>query len=494
MSPLERLPLLAVLAPLLAGCTAVGPDFHAPSVAAPAHWADRHGGAQALAASPDADDPLPADRWSVFDDPALTRLQALALQANADVQSAALRLLQARVAQTTVSAQRGVQLAARTGVSRQRQSEFGSASRLVNAIGGPNTPQLLRALSAPYSLYQAGFDASWELDLWGRVLRSEEAAQAGTDEQAAIFRQVQWGLAAEVARAYFTLRQAQQQGQLAQEKMAAAQDIEGLLQAQFTHGLADDSAVIRQRSQVASLRVQLLALQVQEAQAMNQLTLLCNAQPGELRQQLPAAQRLPDTQALPDLRLGLPSELARRRPDVAAAEARLHAATAHIGIAVADLYPRITLGASFGLEAVGAAKFGDWGSRQWSLGPSLSLPLWDQGRRRSTITLRELQQQEAAVAYQQVVLKAWHEVDDAISVYTAAMQGAAQFAARARAAEEELSLARARYTNGLTGYLPVLNATVAADESRHDSIDATTRVQLALVALYKSLGDDAMLD
>lgn len=493
MSTPVRLALLAVLAMLMSGCTTVGPDFHAPTAAAPLHWSDRHGGADELAAAPEAGNALPADRWGIFGDPELTRLQALALQANLDVKSAALRLLQARVAQTTVSAQRGVQVASQGGVSRQRQSEFGSASRLVNAIGGPNTPQLLDVLSAPYTLYQAGFDASWEPDLWGRVLRSEEAAQAGTDEKAATLRQVQWGVAAEVARSYFGLRAAQQQRLLAQDELAAAQGIEGLLQAQFDHGLADESAVIRQRSQVAALRALLPALLAQEAQAMNQITLLCGAQPGGLNDTLSASRMTRSTKSLPDLRLGLPSELARRRPDVAAAEARLHAATANIGIAVADLYPRIALGASFGLEAVGSAKFGDWGSRQWTVGPSLSLPLWDQGRRRSTITLRDLQQQEAAVAYQQTVLKAWHEVDDAISAYVAAMQREAQFAARARDAEEERSLARARHAHGLTNYLPVLNATVAVHDAQRDLADTTARVQTALVVVYKALGDDVAL-
>ncbi|MFS2055880.1 TolC family protein, partial [Variovorax sp. CT11-76] len=105
--------------------------------------------------------------------------------------------------------------------------------------------------------------------------------------------------------------------------------------------------------------------------------------------------------------------------DIAAAEAQLHAATARVGVAVAELYPRVTLGARFGNESVGHERFGDWGSRQWQVGPSLSLPIFDMGRRRSTVTLRELQQQEAAVAFQQTVLKAWHEIDGALSAYAA---------------------------------------------------------------------------
>ena len=481
--------LLCVLA-ALTGCTTVGPDFKPADVDAPAQWSDRHGGSETLAAAASSTASLPADRWAAFGDAELTRLQALALQANQDVKTAALRVLQSRVEEATVSAQRGVQVGAQGGVSRQRQSEYGSESRLVSAIGGSNTQPLLDVLSAPFTLYDAGFDASWEPDLWGRILRSEEAAKANTDGQQASLRQVGLSVKAEVARSYFVLRSAQRQRLLTQDELAAAQEMESLLGAQYRTGVADESAVIRQHSQVASLQALLPPLLAQEAQAMNQITLICGVEPGGLNGELLAKRMSRNAPALPDLRLGLPSDLARRRPDVAAAEARLHAATANIGIAVADLYPRITLGANFGLEAVGSRKFGDWGSRQWTVGPSLSLPVFDRGRRRSVINLRELQQQEAAVAFQQAVLKAWHEVDDAISAYVAETQRDAQLLERVRDAEDDASLARARYANGLTSYMPVLSATAALLEAQRDLTESTARVHTALAALYKALGDD----
>ena len=488
----RRLPPVAwlLLAGVLCGCSTAGPDFVPPRVDAPEQWADRHGGSAALAAPSSAGAARPSGRWAAFGDAELLRLQAQALQANADVRTATLHLLQARATQATVSAQRGVQVATKAGVARQRQSETGSASRLVNTIGGPNTPQLLQALSAPFTLYQAGFDASWEPDLWGRVLRSEEAAQAGTDADRAVLRQVQLGLRAELARAYFTLRNAQRQEQLVQHERALAQQAETLLDAQVRHGLSDESPRLRQRAQVAGLAALLPALQAQQAQAMNQITLLCGAEPGSLNTPLAPAAAPAEAAALPDLQLGLPADLARRRPDVAAAEARLHAATAGIGIAVADLYPRFTLGASFGLESVGAARFTDWGSRQWSVGPSLSLPLWDRGRRRATITLRELQQQEAAVAFQQTVLKAWHEVDDAVSAYVAETRRQVQLAGRAQDAAVDARLAQARQASGLTSGLPVLVARSTEIEARRELRDSRARQQTLLAALYKALGDD----
>ncbi|MDH4050477.1 MAG: efflux transporter outer membrane subunit, partial [Rubrivivax sp.] len=330
--------------------------------------------------------------------------------------------------------------------------------------------------------------ASWKPDLWGRVLRSEEAAQAGTDAQQAARRQVQLSVAAEVARVYFALRLVQQQQVLLGDELTTGQETETLLAALAGHGLADETALNRQRQQLAVLQSLAPTLRAQEAQAMNRLTLLCGTEPGALNGLLAAPAAPPA--ALPDLRLGLPAELARRRPDIAAAEARLHAATAGIGIAVADLYPRVMLGASFGLESVDARSFGDWGSRQWGVGASLNLPLFDHGRRKATITLRELQQQEAAVAFQQTVLVAWHEVDDAISAYRAETQRQAQLTVRARSTGEDLALAQARYANGMASYLPVLAATATDLGARRDLAESRARAQTALAALFKSLGDE----
>jgi outer membrane protein TolC len=191
---------------------------------------------------------------------------------------------------------------------------------------------------------------------------------------------------------------------------------------------------------------------------------------------------------LPDLSLGLPSELARNRPDVAAAEAQLHSATANIGLAMADLYPRVVLGASFGLESTSAEKFGDWGSRQWSVGPSLSIPLFDRGRRHSIVNLRELQQQEAAVSYQQTVLKAWHEVESALAAYRAEQLRGSRLEQKVSLAEEQESLAQMRYSKGVINYLPLSTAQFSGLEAKRDLTESLGRQKTLLVALYKALG------
>lgn len=181
-----------------------------------------------------------------------------------------------------------------------------------------------------------------------------------------------------------------------------------------------------------------------------------NAEPGSLNQRLaaPAA----DSAALPGLTLGIPSEILRRRADIRAAEAKLHAATANIGVAVADLYPRITLSAGAGLQSVSGGNFTDWGARNWQIGPVLSLPVFNRASLRTTVELRKLEQQEAAIAYQKTVLSAWRELDDALAGYASEQQQNRQLKARYAQQQQALRHAQARARNGLTNQLPVLQA------------------------------------
>jgi len=473
-----------------AGCAAVGPDFQTPSSEVPARWSDWHGGDAGLA-RPDmqSQGSLPADAWGAFHDPELKHLIERARAANPDLKIAMLRFAEARMQESTVAAQRGLQVNATADAARRRDSEYGAETRIVDFIGGVNSAPILRALGEPYSLYKPGFDASWELDLWGRLRRSEEAAHASTDGQAASLRQSQLSVAADVARNYFTMRGCQRQLQLLQHELAIAEDEVRLLMAQQAGGLIDESAVILGRQQVADLRSLVPQLQSEQAQAINQITQLLGAKPGELNMELTFPAAADFDPALPDLKAGVPSDFARRRPDIAAAEARLHGATADTGVAVADLYPRITLGASFGLESVGTAKLSAWGARDWSVGPSISLPVFDHGRRTSTITLRKLEQQEAAVSYQQTVLKAWHEVDDAVSGYVADVQHCAQLAEKVRRSEEGMGLAKVRAARGTTSDLPNLDAQSALSRAQRDLAQSAAKRNVALAALYKALGD-----
>ncbi|MDM0018885.1 efflux transporter outer membrane subunit [Variovorax saccharolyticus] len=482
--------LATLLAALTLSACAVGPDFKPAPPASPASFSDWHGGSPELIAPQErerAGAAAPAG-WSMFGDPVLDALQARALAASPDLQTAALRFAQSRTQLLVVQAQRVPQVNARAGARRERQSEDGDPTRLIGALNPANREQLIQTLSEPHYLYDAGFDASWEIDLWGRVRRSVEAADANVAASQALLAQVQLSVQAELARHYFELRAVQRQIRIAREDIAAAEETLQLVKARADGGLTTDLDVTRQQAQAADLRARLPQLLAQEAAAVNQITLLLGERPGALQAQLAARPDNASERPLPDLSLGLPSELALRRPDIQRAQAQLHAATADIGVAVADLYPRITIGASFGYESVNASTFGEWGSRQWFVGPSLQLPIFDGGRRRATVTLRELQQQEAAVAYQQTVLKAWHEIDDALSAYSAERLRNAQLAQRERSSRDALQLARVRYDHGLTDFLVQLDAQRTWLQAQREYTESTSRLALGLVAVSKALG------
>lgn len=480
---------LCVLAAALAGC-AVGPDFHAPAAPHPDDWTRwRSGDASLIAQTGAADAALPAEWWRAFGDPVLDRLQERAVAASPDLRTAALRFAQARAQRDATAAQRGPTVDLNGGMTRQRQSEYAAGTRMLDAVGGgANRDELAEFLAEPHTVRQAGFDASWELDLWGRIRRSIEAADADVARQAALLDLARLSLASELARHYFELRTTQDQARLTREDVAALQERVALLEAQTRSGLIDHLALEQQRTELSATEARLPELLAQESASANRIALLLGEHPGALRDTLqplaPAAHA-----ALPDLALGVPSEVARRRPDIRAAEARLRNATASIGIAQAELYPSIRLGARFGYESYLGGEFAEWGSRAWSIGPSLSLPVFDHGRRKSVVQLRELQQQEAAVAYQQTVLQAWQEIDDALSGYTAERQRHEALTRRAASARQAHELARARYDGGAADFIAVLDSQRSHLLARRELSASRGRLNTAFVAVNKALGN-----
>jgi NodT family efflux transporter outer membrane factor (OMF) lipoprotein len=482
--------LILALMAILGGCSLIGPDFKPPQAGAPADWSSWHSGAdelrEGLVLKPST---LPEQWWTVFGDSTLNDLQDRALQASPDLQTAALHFAQSRAQRASAAAQRGPEVNGSGSAKRQRESETGASTRLISAIapGGAGQQQIISLLSSPYNLYQSGFDASWELDLWGRVRRSIEAADADLAGAAEMLTQARLSISSEVARNYFQLRSTQRQLRIARQDIAAAEEALGLIQARARGGLTDQSDVVRQNAQLADLKSRVPQLLGQEAATINQISLLVGARPGALTLgTIEGVDAAPA--ALPDLALGVPSDLARRRPDIRQAEEKLHSATANIGVAKGDLLPRITLGASFGFESLLGDKFGDWGSRRWSLGPSLSLPIFDSGRRHAVVELRELQQQEAAVSFQQTVLKAWQEIDDALNNYGAERKRNLQLLEKQNSSQEAYDLARAKYAGGLTDFLPQLDAQRTLLQAERDLADSDSQIRERLVAVYKAVG------
>lgn len=500
---------------ILSGCNAVGPDFKAPEVQSATSWNTLSSADATLAAPLQSDAPLRHDWWKAFNDPVLDMLQQRAAQASPALQTTALRLAQSRVQRSTATAQRGPQVNANAAATRQRQSEYSAGTRLVDAVAPGNRDELVSVLSDPFALYQAGFDASWELDLWGRVRRSVESADASVQQADALLADVRLSVQSEVARQYVELCAAQAQLALTRRDIDASSDQLDLAQARADGGLVSGLDPVVQRGQLTELQSRLPDLQASVALRMNQIGLLTGQRPGELnvllaapaspKQTNPALTRFsPATPSvlevpyrfsaqLPDLSVGLPGEVVRRRPDIRAAQARLHAATADIGVATADLFPRITLGASFGFESTEGGKFGEWGTRNWQIGPSLSLPIFDQGRRRSIIVLRELQQQEAAVAFQQSVLKAWQEIDDALIRYGAEQRKHAALRTRLTTADDAFTLAQAQYAGGLVNYLNQLDAERNLLQVRRELVKSDHQRFVALIAVYKAVGGGDLL-
>ncbi len=469
----------------IGGC-AVGPDFKQPKADAPADWSSWRSGDASLAA-PVSSGPLQADWWKALHDPVLDQLEARAFAASPDLQKAALHFAQARVQSNTVAAQRWPDVNASASENRQRISESSASVRIVQGLG-TEQQQLIDLLSQPFNLYQAGFDASWELDLWGRVRRSVEAANADAAQQGALFDAARLSVASDVARNYFQLRSAQRQVQLTRDDIAAMEQRLNLIEARVSAGTLDHVNLAQQRAELSGLQAQLPAWMAQASAYENQITLLLGEHPGALHELLQAPPSDPQTLP-PDLAAGVPADVAARRPDILAAEQHLRSATANIGVAKADLYPRVTLGAQFGYESYLSSQFGDWGSRTWSIGPSLSLPLFDHGRRVSVVHLRELQQQEAAVDYHRTVLQAWQEIDDALNGYASYRQQAQKQIERVASAKEAYSLIQVKYEAGTVDFLSVLDSQRTYLQARRDLVSSQGQLDIQYVSVNKALGN-----
>src|SRR5215469_9718817 len=345
-------PLLC-LALLLSSCT-LGPDFTPPKPETPAGWTQ--GAlppvAEAGQRSSATTTPVTAVWWASFNDPTLTSLIARASSANFDLRQATLRIAEARAQRDILGAAQFPTLNANGGYTRERISERTAFTSLLSNIGathgGPastptpigGVPGATPSLTNPFDQYQWGFDASWEIDLFGRVRRSVEAADATTEVSIEDRNDVLVSLQGDVARAYIDLRAAQLRRSVLEDDLRSQRGILDLTRDRARFGMGNDVDVANAAAQVTSTEALLPQVTAQISQDINQLSLLLALPPGALRGELDAARPVPPVP--PSVPVGLPADLARRRPDVRRAEAQLHAATAQIGVAVADLFPRLT--------------------------------------------------------------------------------------------------------------------------------------------------------
>ena len=487
-----------------AGCT-VGPDFKRPSLWTPGSYTAGRASSAAQEASLPVAEPVDPEWWAAFGDPVLTGLMRRAAAANLDVRAATARLAQSRAQVRISGASAYPDVNTNGSYTRQRPSErgvlglfgggagsggTGSAGQGAlgsNGLGGRQgaSPSGGQGIGA-FDLFQAGFDSSWELDIWGRVRRGVESARASADATEEARRATLVSALAEIARDYVQLRGVQRTIQITLDNLASAQQSARLTRERQRAGLTTDLDVANAQGQVASNAAAIPPLEQQQAQLVNAIGLLLGAPPGALGSELRPPRPVPPVP--PRVPIGLPSELARRRPDIRRAEAQLHAATADIGVAEADFYPRITLAGSFAFQSLQLRDLADWAARTYSFGPSISLPIFDGFRRKGTLELRKQQQQEAAIAYQKAVLQAFTEVDDALTAYQAEQRRSVQLQDAVTQNRLAVNLAQQRYRQGISDFLEALTAQRSLLAAEQQLASSTAAVSTNLVQLYKALG------
>lgn len=466
---------LALAAPaLVAGCS-VGPDFTPPDSGLPkqAFAAPEAGGA--LSAPPDP------QWWTRFRDSQLTALENQAAGANLDVKAATIRLAESRFQRNiTASAQLpGVNADAKA--TRELYSDNGIASLLA-----PLVPAGENFAMSPITDYYTGFDASWELDLWGHVRRQVEAANANVQQSAEDRRGALVSAYAEIARDYISLRGTQVQLGIARDNIKISEDVLNVTRERQKGGLANALDSENAAAQIESVKAEVPGLEQRESELINALSFLLDEPPGALRQKLGSPRALPFTP--PAVPVGVPSELARRRPDIRAAEAQLHAATADIGVAVASFYPQIQLNGTVGVDALTLPKLWQANSLQYAFGPSVQLPIFNAGKLQNNVELRSAQQQEAGLAYHRTVLQAWHDVVNALTAHRLEQDKNARLRAQVAHARQALEIAQSRYKQGVELYINVLNAQRTQLTAEQRLAESDMNLALDVVQIYKALG------
>ena len=492
-------------ATLVLACAAcsVGPEPRRPDTAVPGGWsADASRAFDATLSSHAVAGSFDGRRWwSVFDDAELNRLVDRALAQSFDVQTASLRIAAAR-AQRDAAAGAALPTVEGSGIAgRTRMSENGIGKALAGggSSSGSGSDSGSTAASgggaSSFNLFQAGFDATWELDLFGKTRRNVQASEADVHSAEEARRDAVVSLVAEVVRNWLDLRGALRQREIAGADIDSQDHLAALVASRRRAGLVGTSDVAAQNAQLADARAQLPPIEQQIALAKNRIAQLLAEPPGaiaELRNEPATLPPLP-----PQVPVGLPGELLRRRPDIRQREADLEAATARIGVAKASLFPSIRFGLTGGLQSTESSSLFDWASRFFIGGAQLSIPIFEGGRLKAQVRIADIQAQEAVLSYRQTVLGAFHDVDNALVAYAAEQRRTAELTGQVDAARRSRALALERYRRGLAAYTDVLDADRRSHQAELTLAQSTVAASTDLVALFKALGggwsdDDAV--
>lgn len=465
-----------VLGALLAGAASItacslAPDYHVPETPAQDAYkeSDTHG---VWRSAEPADARARGAWWQVFGDPQLDDLQQRAAQANQDLRAALARFEQARAEAAYARAGFFPSIDLNASSTKQRMSRNRPQNTSSSNLG-VYTDNLLTA------------DLSYELDFWGRVRNGAISANALARASAADLQAAQLSLQAELATNYFLLRSYDAEQKLLEDTVVAYEKALELTTHRFRGGAAAEVDVTQAQTQLETARAQALETRLKRAQLEHAIAVLV----GEGTQNFTLAPRPLDV-AAPVIPAGLPSTLLQRRPDIAAAERRVAAANADIGVARAAYFPVFSLGASFGYEGGNGGSWLTAPSRLWSLGPAATLPLFDGGARGSLSDRAWARYDEVVAGYRQSVLNAFREVEDNLAAQRLLEQEGHHQAAAVKAAERTLFHANQRYTGGAVNYLEVVTAQNAALEAQRSLVDVTVRRLNASVLLIKALGGE----
>jgi NodT family efflux transporter outer membrane factor (OMF) lipoprotein len=467
----------------------VGPNFAPPHPTVPQEYAGaNNAGEGGPAPGPSTVSPPESFWWRQFHDPELDRLEERAAAGNLDLQAAFLRIVEARVQAQSARAQGLPSLGASASYSREQLGLAGilKSQHLNVTAASPATDALISSLETPVNIYQLGFDASWELDLFGKVRRSVEAADARSAGAIESRNDLLVSLEAEVAQDYFQLRAGQMLRQTIIDQIAAQHEVSDLTQNRQQHGLAVESDVQSARAQLSTLESELPPYEQSIATSRHALAVLTGQTPEAMDAEFGDRGDLPAPPAV--IPVGVPSTLARRRPDIRESEAALHAATAQVGVSVASLYPDISLTGTFGLRNLSPGYLFDWNSKFYTLGSGVSIPIYQGGALEANVRLSRAQAAEATLNYHKTVLNALQEVEDGL---TGLHQDAARVASlrdTVAADQRSLDVDLDAYRHGLVTYVTVLTAQIQMVQAREQLAQALLAQNTDLVKLCKALG------
>jgi NodT family efflux transporter outer membrane factor (OMF) lipoprotein len=408
--------------------------------------------------------------WTLFSDPLLDSLITQAVGINRDVRIAKARIMQARAQYRLITAANAPTVEVAGLYSNSRRSDNAGT-------GNAGTTQ---------DLFQAGFDAVWEIDLFGGARRAAEAAEARLAAAGENSGDILISLAADVARNYLELRGSQQRLSTVRENLAVQEKTLELARGRRESGLGNQLEVAQALTQLALTGAQLPPLKNSVDQSIFRLSLLLGVPPHALDEELSKTATLPTRPSR--LPATIPSDLLRRRPDIRQAERQLAAATADIGVATAELFPRFSLTGLIGLQSTSLNDLVRAGSRYWTVGPTVRWPLFDGGRVRANIDLNKARRQEAQAVYEKTVLTALNEVEAALLALAREEETRQTLADAVNAGQREVELATGRYRAGLAGFLDVLQGERALYQSKDQLVQSEQQLAVNLVALFKALG------